>query len=400
MEFYIVRRPVFDSKLNIFLYDLVYENNKQDEFSFHDTSRAAVELVSNIFNNMEFSTLTGKKNAIITFPNELINRKIPLLFPKDKVWINIINATAMEAQTLTSFLLLKEENYKFVMDDFSFTEKEKKLINLFDIVKINFKKFSLSKHKAIINEYHEKTSFMATDLDTREDYLAAVKAGYTYLQGRFFSKPVVLKGKGIEAIKTSYLEMLSETNKKNPSFDKLEEIAKKDLSITYQLLKTANSVFYGTRHKIVSIKQALVRIGLNEIRRWVYLMVLRNPSDTENSELIKTCMIRGKFMEQLSTLYKPEISQSDCFITGILSSIDVILHRDMEQILKELALPEIVKEALLGVENDLYMLLKYVEAYEKGEWSKVNEFNLFRSEIQDRIPFRYMESLKWADNID
>lgn len=397
MEFFIVRQPVFDNKLDVHSYELIY--NKKMKNGLTSTTDSA-GLISNIFNNMELASLVGKKEALITFSGDMLSMKIPLLFPSSRILINVADFNDVDEQTLEAIKSLKENNYKFVLDCFSFSEKEIENLTLFDIVKIKFNLFEIGMQRNFILKNKNKVSFLADGIESRDEFLAAKKLGYRYLQGTFFCKPVKIKGKEIESIQSNYLSMLSEINKTNPSFDKLEEIAKRDLGISYKMLKTANSIYYGSRHKIESIKQAMIRIGINEIKRWVYLMIMRNPTNVENNELVKNCLVRGKFMELLSGYCIFEVDQSDCFIAGILSSIDVILNKEMEIVLKELLLPEKVNEALLGTENNVRKLLDYVIMYEEGMFSLLNDADIFKNENQKFISQKYVEALKWADNLE
>ncbi|MEA4969822.1 MAG: HDOD domain-containing protein [Candidatus Pelethousia sp.] len=65
----------------------------------------------------------------------------------------------------------------------------------------------------------------------------------------------------------------------------VEGIIEQDVGLAYKLLRTANSVYFGAIHRIQSIRQALVRIGTAELRRWVQLMLLQGVQTPENEEL-------------------------------------------------------------------------------------------------------------------
>lgn len=80
----------------------------------------------------------------------------------------------------------------------------------------------------------------------------------------------------------------------------MTQIIETDIGLTYKLLKLVNSVFFGTRNAIYSIKHALVHLGIAEIKKWVYILMLKEVQVRENKELINMCLVRAKIMELLS----------------------------------------------------------------------------------------------------
>ena len=58
-----------------------------------------------------------------------------------------------------------------------------------------------------------------------------------------------------------------------PDINEITEIIEREFSLTYKLLKIVNSKAYQMRNSISSIKQAIMILGLSELRKLV--MVLR-----------------------------------------------------------------------------------------------------------------------------
>lgn len=400
MEIYIARQPIFENNLEIFGYELLYRKSDKNYFEGSSDSQATVEVINNVFINMDFSKLTGNRSAFIKFSKDLIKKETPLLLPKDYVYVGLLNRNDIDEETIQACRKLKEEGYKIVLDSFTFKQSEIEILDIFDIVKIVFSKYDIEGQREFLERNKGRAKFLAEKIETREEYMQAKELGYDYLQGYFFSKPVVLKEKNIEILETSYVEMLSEISKDDPSYDKITEIVKRDIGMSYKILRRANSVFYGARTKIESIKQALVRIGLRELKNWVYVMILNGPKNNENSELIQTCLIRGKFMEILSQKTLNKKNYSEYFITGIFSSIDAILNKDINVILKELLLPEAVSNALLGEDNEISELLKYVLYYEKGDFEQLDNFDILKNVNNEVISQNYINALSWADSIN
>ena len=113
---------------------------------------------------------------------------------------------------------------------------------------------------------------------------------------------------------------------------------------------------------------------------------------SESKELIKQSVIRGKMMELIAEDTLTSVSSFDAFITGIFSSLDVILDEAMQTLIAELPVAPPVKAALLGEENGLRVLLDEVIAYEKLT------IPLYNTDL-DWSQY-YIEAIRWSRSLD
>ena len=104
-----------------------------------------------------------------------------------------------------------------------------------------------------------------------------------------------MSGKDITSFKLTYLQLLQEIGKPDLDFDELEEIIKRDVALSYKLLRYINSAAFSLRGNISSIKQALVLLGQKEIKKWVSLVALRSIGEDKPDELVKLAISRGDF---------------------------------------------------------------------------------------------------------
>lgn len=220
--------------------------------------------------------------------------------------------------------------------------------------------------------------------------------GYDLLQGYFYSKPVIVSGKEIEILETSVFQIIQEIEKELPDFKTLTNIIERDLSLSYKLLKIVNSAGYGSRHRIKSINQALVRLGIDEIKKWIYLLMLQEKRNVQNRELIKTSLIRAKLMELIAFELTTEYGHSDFFLTGMFSSIDVLLNKNMEEVVATLPLVEHVEAALLGENNVLNDILQVALLLETGNYEALRD-NSYATQLEKgKLTSLYIHSLKWV----
>lgn len=75
---------------------------------------------------------------------------------------------------------------------------------------------------------------------------------------------------------TSAMRVQQELVKKDPEIKKIEKLISVDQSLSSEILKTANSAFYKGLTEILTIRDAIVRLGMQEIGRISLLAASRN----------------------------------------------------------------------------------------------------------------------------
>lgn len=399
MEVYLARQPIFDRQMNIYSYELLYRSSSENNyFEGIDAQQATAEVINNAFFINELDDLTDGTKAFINFTEQLLLDEAPLLLPKDKIVIEVLEDVQPTKEVIAVCKKLRDEGYTIALDDFTFDEKFIPLIELADIIKVEYPAVSIEKQRYFIDKYKKEHGiiFLAEKIETREQQQIALDLGYDLLQGYFYSKPVIVTGKEIGILDTSIFQIIQEIEKDEPDYSILTNIIERDLSLSYKLLKIVNSVGYGSRHRINSINQALVRLEIDEIKKWVYLLMLQEKRNVHNKELIKISLIRAKLMELMAFELKSSYDYSDFFLTGMFSSIDVLLNKDMEEIVETLPLVEHVEAALLGEDNELNQLLQIALLVEQGESEKIEENSLAKQFEKGKITSLYSHSLKWV----
>jgi Predicted signal transduction protein containing EAL and modified HD-GYP domains len=403
MDIYIARQPIFDEHMRLYGYELLYRRSDNNCYEGADCSTSTSELVHNTFMIMDYNKLTDRTRGFINFGQELLEKEIPEILPKDKVVIEILETVEPTKQVIATCRRLKSLGFTLALDDFVLNrpgEDYSPLIELADIIKIEFNVLDKREQKRLLWQYGNKITFLAEKVETREEYQEAASMGYTLFQGYFFSKPVILKAREISHLNTHLVDILNELQKEEPDFFLLSDIIQKDLGLSYKLLKMSNSIYYGTGNPVVCLRQALMRIGIREMKRWVSIMLLKGMEVPETSELIKMCLLRGKVLALISAELKIKQNEIDFFLTGIFSSIDVILNDDMESILNSVAISQDVKNALIEKSGLLYECLNCVLKYEMFEFdearAELKQINISLERYMDL----YMEALNWLGTTD
>lgn len=392
MKVYVARQPIFDQQLRVCGYELLYRRSENNIFENVDDSLATADVIHNAYLVFNFRELTEGTRAFINFPQTLIEGEVPSLLPRQSLVVEVLEHVEPTEKVLQSLRSLRRQGYTIALDDFVFEEKYRPLIGLADIIKIDYQATPVDQQQKLIDALGHRIEFLAEKIETPAEYEIAKRLGYKMFQGYFFSRPIVEHGAEVHPLRHTLIEMLKELDRPEPSFRRISAQIERSVDLSYKMLRTVNTVYQKGRHTIQSIEQAVARIGLDELKRWSYLMLLREMQTSESKELIKQSVIRGKMMELIAVDTLTDGLPFDAFITGIFSSLDVILDEAMQTLIAELPVAPPVKAALLGEQNGLRKLLEDVIAYEQltiplhntdSDWSQY-----------------YVEAIRWSRSLD
>lgn len=400
MNIYLARQPIFDRRLNVIGYELLYRSGLDNYCLEADGEKATASVIINSFITIGIDSVTRGKKAFVNFSKQLLDQEAAQLFPPGNLVLEVIGSVEVDYQTLKACEKLKDWGYLLALDDFSLNSKNLPLFQLVDIVKIDF----------LSTDHHEQTELLefaqrygkqvlAKNVETLEAYNRAIGFGYLYFQGYFFCLPEIVENRSIPELYVHQVKLLQEIHKPEVDFDCLEGLIKNDVALSYKLLKFINTMKYSVRLPVTSIRQAMVMLGRKQMLIWATMITLHSIAADKSDELIITSMLRAHFCEALA--YKTGIRENsdNLFLTGLFSLLDVFFDCPMKIVLEELPLSSRVKEALLGQNNDISDVYQLVLAYEKAQWDDVNRFRLALGLEEKDIQDSYLEAIKVSEAI-
>ena len=395
MSVFVARQPIFDRNMNVYGYELQYRYNKVMDFHVSDNFQDVTRLTNAYFLNQYFEQLTNSTKAFINFQPKMIIEGVPTHLSKQTMVVQVLETKEIDHQYILSLQKLRAKGYTITLDVSYFNQSFLPLLEVVDFIKLDFTKANMVLQKMLLKRYHNKIKFIAKKIETKEEYEEALRLGYNYFQGYFFKTPEFLKSdKDLNNINPIYIKILSELDNVEIDFDKLGRIVKRDHSLYKRVLMIANSAQFGTSQRVLSIKQAIIRIGTKELRKWIYLIMFRDLETNENKELLRTFLIRGRLMEQLAIVVGESEKMSSYFITGLFSEIDQILGIDMAIIVEELALSADVKAALLGGDTCIKDMLDKVIGFENHTMWPFSKCDIGKLSAE-LVMKNYIEALSW-----
>jgi len=394
-DIYIGRQPIYDRKLELFAYELLYRaNNVRNSAGDINHDHATTQVVLNAFLEFGLEQLVGQNLAFINLPRSFVVGDMPMPFPKEHVVLEILEDIKVDDNFLNAVRQLHGKGYQIALDDFTYHPHLRPLLEASKIVKIDFLALSraeIQEHVAALREYDVK--LVAEKIETHEDFEFARDLGFHYFQGYFFCRPHIISGRSLSTNRLATLRLLSKLLDPDNQVAELADLVSQDIALSYKLLHSLNSSFYALPQRIESIHHAIVYLGLQQIKQWVSLIVLTNIPD-KPSQLMVTALTRGKMCELIGEALK-EKNKESFFTVGLFSLLDALMDTPMDKVLANLPLADEIKRALLKWEGKMGEILRWVLAYEQGRWDEI-DFSPSQSKI---VTQSYLQAVSWTDQV-
>jgi c-di-GMP-related signal transduction protein len=408
MDIYVARQPIFDINDKTVAYELLYRSSTVNNYQHTNGDQATTDVIVNSFLNIGIKELSNGKPCFINFTEKLLKLGVPSYFNPLSIVVEILETVELNEEILNICKELKVHGYTIALDDFivsQWNDLTIQLLNYIDIIKIDFRSTSRSDRQEMIRFIKDRNiQFLAEKVETIEEYLQAKEDGFVYFQGFYFSKPVILNSYDIPSYYHSYFQILKEIESPEPDLEKIKDVIEKDISLSYKLLRLINNPVFRPRNEVSSIKQAIILLGLNEIKKWIYVLAIRGvekwtDGGSKEREIIELSLKRGKLGELIGKKVGREVLASKYFLLGMFSLMDSLLHHPMDTLLEDLPLSNELKDALSGEKNDEYAMLQFLKDIEhallENQELMFNPTSMPKEEL-----FRlYAEASDWATKV-
>ncbi|MBU3111514.1 EAL and HDOD domain-containing protein [Clostridium lacusfryxellense] len=399
MDVFLARQPILNKYNKLFGYELLFRDSEKNSFQGEDGDKATIDVIKNSFINIGIDKVTGGKKAFINFTKNILQSDIFMVLSPETVVIEILEDVDPTEEIVDLCKKLKKLGYLIALDDFVYSSKYKNLLEITDIIKVDFKITTGYDRREVIEHVNlPHIKFIAEKVETLEEFNEAVSYGYSYFQGYYFSRPLIVTGKRISENKIIYMKLLQEINSGSFNIEIIEDLIKRDVSLSFKLLKLINSANYVFRSEIKSIRQALSLLGEKEIKMWLYLIVFKTLGEDKPENIIIESLTRAKFAELIAQKVIGGPVSFNAYLIGMLSMVDRLMDIPLDEILHQLLLPIEVKDALNGVKNNSYTkLLHLIVKYEEGQWDEVSKISKQLNLDEKFLPNAYCEAILYAN---
>ena len=403
MNVFVARQAIFDRKRQLYAYELLYRSDAaHNEFDGTDAGAATRQVISSTMLSIGLENILCGKKAFLNFDHRLLSDGMHLSLPRQAIVIEILESVQPTADLIALCQSIHEQGYSIALDDFVSQPQFEPLTRIAKLIKVDLRATAKGEQERLLRTYQPRgITMLAEKVETHEEFEWARHAGYDLFQGYFFARPVIVSGRQIPAVQVTCLRLLRETQQKELDFQRLEILIRGDVSLTFKLLRYANSALFGRRDKTSSLGRALLVLGEDGIRRWAALATLPMLATNKPGELVTLSIVRARFCERLAQL-GGIVQHGDAFLMGMFSLLDALIDCPLDEALREVDLGPGITEALLGTaaeQDALTKIYQLARRFEIGDWDEIEDLAADCGVPATVVGTAYMESTLWAERL-
>lgn len=389
---FVGRQPIFDQNKVVYAYELLFRNGIQTNAGVIDGNQASTQVMLNALTEFGLDNIVGNNLAFINLTQELLIDDLIQVLPQERVVLEVLENVAVNEQLIDAVRKLSSQGYIIALDDFVYSEQWRPLVEIADIIKLDVMAMENSEIEELVQFLRPFNKLLlAEKIETIEQFTYLKSLNFDYYQGYFLSKPSIVEGKRTPTNKISILQLLAKLASTDPVHAEIETLITQDVSLSYKILRFINSAHFALPRKIESIKEAILYLGLSNIRRIASMIAMTGFNDQPH-EILLTALLRARMCELLAEAAGYDNTDT-CFTLGLFSTLDIMLVMPMKKVVRELPLGEDLEHALVGGCGDLSSALRCVLAYERQQWTDIKFAELSGNEIS-RI---YLKAVQWSN---
>jgi len=395
------RQPIFDSKKKLYAYELLYRDNDPNAAVFEDGDKATSSLIVNYCGSILNEDEGPYVKIFINLTRTLLLSDYFFPLNPKRIVIEILENMEVDELLIERVKELRKQGYQFALDDYSFATKFDPLIPLVDYIKVELLHLPIEElpkkikrlETNFLDSLEHRPALLAEKVEDQSMYEQCFKLGFELFQGYFLERPMPVYGTKIDNNSETALQIVIQIQEPDIDIDTLSHSISRDAKLSYQILKIVNSPLCRLPKKVSSLHEAVVFLGLEQIKKWAMAMVLSGNS-SQTKELFLLLLTRARTCELIAQKYGYQDTEG-YFTVGLFSGIDAVMLADKEWLINKLDFADDINMALLKLEGQKGKVLKYVIALEQQK----EELNDLDKESLSNYYSSHEEAVSWANQL-
>ncbi|EGR5464573.1 EAL domain-containing protein, partial [Vibrio cholerae] len=193
---YYAEQAIVDREAKIIGHEIFYRNSVDRHRYPRGISsvESTSELVLDRFLSLDNQLRNDKSELIfINFSYESLLAKLPILFDKSKLVIEILEDCKPNKKLLSLVEMYHSEGYKIALDDFTYTDDWEQFLTYVDFVKLDIRNNTIQDlidtiENIKVKQKKQSLKFIAEKIETKEELDFCLSMDFSFFQGHFFDQ--------------------------------------------------------------------------------------------------------------------------------------------------------------------------------------------------------------------
>lgn len=376
---FLARQAIYDADRRIHAYELLFRRAATEAADVRDGNAATAQVLLNAVVDIGLDKISAAEPLFINCTRDVL--MLDPFLPPDRCVLEILEDVDIDAEVLDRIRWLRQRGYRVALDDFTLDGKLAAAVPLADYIKLDVLALTEAELDRHVKLRRPGLLLIAEKIDSESLMERCRDLGFDLFQGYFLRHPEVLRGDCIPTGKLAALRLIGACQDPASSVQEVSATVTVDVSMTYSLLRLANSALFGRSRPVKSVEGVVTWLGREYLARWAILLALASNRGCPVTYL-EAALQRGYMCESLAAARGAE-GAGTSFLVGLLSTLDSILDVPMAEILKRVRLDGDIREALARHGGELGQLLASALAYESGDMQALEHCGIDATLLRD-----------------
>lgn len=401
--FSFAHQALVDSNRVVVGYELFNRSQPSTQAAPAHSAASDAQLLFNVLSTLDPASPIGNKTLFINCTHDsLVGGHLELVAP-ERVVLEMPSLAASEVEQIATRLPqlrdVRQRGFRLAFDHAILTRPYEEWLALASFIKLDLSLIKPQTLSSFVKLARAKSpaQLVAEKVETAQQQALAADLGIDLFQGYWFAQPVLVQGQAIRPGQATILQLINLV-RQQASTTEIEEVLKRDPTLSFNLLRFINSASFGLRTEITSFRHAVMLLGLKKLFKWAALLLTTSSGGGTASAVGTTAVARGRLMELLGVELLGADECDNAFVVGVFSLLDAMLGIPMEAALGALHLPDSVTQALLHRTGPLAPFLELTIACETGDdttfATAANRLGLNNNQVN----WAHLQALAWAES--
>ncbi len=396
----IARQAIVDDKGKVYGYELF---DRSRRFSEH-TAGSDAQMLFNVLTHADTSTLMQSRTMFVNCALDSLGSEHLEMVKPDRFVLEAPPVTGHDPQAIErAFVALTEmrqRGFRLAFNQSVLTVPYRQWLPLAAYIKLDLTALKREQVEPAIRLAQKKqgVQVVVEKIETAEQHKLVADLGVKLFQGYWYAKPVLMAGQSVQPGHAAVIQLINLVRKKAPT-EQIEEVLKRDASLSFNLLRFINSSGFGLNTEVTSFRHAVMFLGLDKLFRWAAMLLTTARAGGAPPVVGNTAIVRGRLMELLAQEALPKEECDNAFVTGVFSLLDTMLGVPMNEAIAAITLPDSVTQALLHKTGPLAPFLELTIACEQADdeaFARAADVLILSNH---QVNWAHLQALAWAESM-
>ncbi|MER7007105.1 HDOD domain-containing protein [Dactylosporangium sp. NPDC000555] len=363
---HIGRQAIYDARGQVAAYELLFRDGPGANHATVRDSAATSRVIVEAFTAFGIEELVGDKPCFVNLTREFLVGGLPLPFPPGRVGLELMPGMRVDDELVAAAAALTEQGHRLAIDGFTGDPATSRLLPHVHYVKVDMLTGDRHTIARLVDQCRRipRIRLVAQRVESCELLELANRLRFELFQGHVLSRPHLITTHALNPTRLARMRLLAELAADDVDLDLAVAGIERDPALAVRILRGVNAAANGLKQPVSSIVQAVVLLGIPQVRQWATLMMVADLADGDES-LLTDVVVRARMCQTVAER-RGSADGATAFTVGLLSGIGDLLGAPATALTDQLPLTADVAEAVTHGRGDLGAVLRDVRGYQHG----------------------------------